>query len=170
MDILQYLNRITKEGTYCILPDEIFHARTEEQTTGDAAGGRSGVTVVKYTSESLSEQKREAKLIKEITMRVLNTKGDNASLSRLFKALMLLVPKDFRNGEYNDSFKEWVMMLTDTICSSLSTKMITERHCPGAKYWLNTLQIRMESWQKMVKVDTPEEDGDKSISVTITGW
>ena len=169
MTLLDYLNRITKEGTYCILPDELFHQKTEEQYVGDGAGGRSGVTVIKYTSESLSEQKKEAKLIKEITMRCLNCQGDNASLSRLWKALMVIVPKDFRNGEYNDDFKSWFLLFMDSICSSLSMKMLTERMTPGAKYLLNTLQIRMASWQKMVSTEIKEE-GAKSISVNISGW
>lgn len=170
MTLLEYLNKITNFGTKCALPSEVFHMRTEESSVGDGAGGKSGATIVKYTSESISEQKREYKLLQTVSSRVLNAREDNASIKRLWDALMIFVPKDFRNGDYNSSktdFRNWVLMMADTICSELTDKMLVERHCPGARYWLTTLQTRMEAWTKSVKVDANDDNSDsKRVEVT----
>ena len=173
MNLVEYLNRLTNNGTKCALPTEIFKQQTEEQSVGDGAGGRSGITVVRFVSESLSNEKRDFRLLQQITLRALNTKCDNASIFRLWKALFVLVPKDFRNGLYDElksDFKDWLLMFVDTICTELSNKMLTERNIPGARYWLTTLQTRMDAWQKSVNVEASDAGTDKQLSIHIAGF
>lgn len=171
MTIVEYLNKLTQAGTKCALPDELFNQHTQESSTGDGMGGKSGLTVVCYKSESISEAKRELKLLKDITMRAMNCKGDNASLSRLFIAIKYICSKQLE-GDYEsikEDFKSWFLMFIDTICSEISKKMLVERNCPGARYWLTTLQTRMESWQKMVNVETSAE-GNTNVTVNFGSW
>ena len=164
--MFEFISRLTENGTKCKLPSNIVSQRSEEQFMGDGAGGRSGWTIVKYTSESIGEQKRNERLLERITMLVLNTRSDNASVFRLYQMLFTLVPKDFRNGLYvKDDWVDWLLAMSTSIAAELSTLMLKERHCSSANVLLKTLQSRIDSWNKLASISVEEGKDMKNIVV-----
>lgn len=155
MTCIEYLNKITNNGTRASLPKEVVSQYSV--TSGNTAKTSNGITVVSYKAESLNEAKKEEKLVEQISMLVLNTPKDNCSIKRFYNHCMNVVPKDFRNGEYNKSeWTEFVLAMALTISSQLTAIVINERHFKGADTLLKVLSARIEAWSAKVQVDGDE--------------
>lgn len=161
MTCLEYLNKITENGTLAALPKEV----TEQHaiTTGNDGQTSNGITVTCFRSESISEAKAKERLIEKLSLLVLNTPSDNCSIKRFFNHCMNVVPKDFRNGEYDkETWTEFVLSMALTISSKLTALVIKERHWKGADTLLKVLMCRIDAWNaKLVKVD----DDEKKVTI-----
>lgn len=156
MECLEYLNKITDFGTRAILPREV----TEQQSITMENDGQTsnGVTVVKYTTESLSEEKKVNRLIEQISMLVLNTQKDKASVKRFRDHCMRIVPRDFQNGEYDKTaWTEFLLSMALSISAQLTRIVIKERHWKGADTLLKVLTTRIEAWNTRVEVTSDDE-------------
>lgn len=162
MTCLEYLKRITKDGTAAVVPKELSAQHTV--TTGNDGQTSNGITVVSYKSESITEAKREEKLVERISMLVLNTPKDNCSVKRFYNHCMKVVPKDFQNGEYSKTeWTEFILSMALTIASQLTAMVIKERHWKGADTLLRVLSTRIEAWNSKVQIDADDEGKVKTV-------
>lgn len=140
MTALEYVNKITQNGTFIRLPNK----ETTQQK--DRSGSPVDWTeVVCYRTTSIGEEKRTELLLERITLTALNS----SSPYQFYKHVLNLLPKQVRIGEYDAAgWTELLSEITLELANKFSSIAINERNFKGSSTMLAILQTRMEAWQK----------------------
>lgn len=150
MTALEYVNKITQNGTIIRLPKDDC---TQQK---DRSGSPIDWTeVVCYRTSSVGEQKRTEAIIERITLTALNS----TSPYQFYKHVMMLIPKQMRIGEYDsEGWTELLSEITLELANQLSSIAITERNFKGSGTMLTILQTRMEAWQKKATISAEKNE------------
>lgn len=144
MTALEYVNKITQNGTFIRLPQK----ETTQQK--DRSGSPVDWTeVVCYRTTSIGEEKRTELLLERITLTALNS----SSPYQFYKHVLNLLPKQVRIGEYDaEGWTELLSEITLELANKFSSIAINERNFKGSSTMLAILQTRMEAWQKKATI------------------
>lgn len=144
MTALEYVNKITQNGTFIRLPNK----ETTQQK--DRSGSPVDWTeVVCYRTTSIGEEKRTELLLERITLTALNS----SSPYQFYKHVLNLLPKQVRIGEYDaEGWTELLSEITLELANKFSSIAINERNFKGSSTMLAILQTRMEAWQKKATI------------------
>lgn len=173
MTCIEYLDKITRNGMKCKFSNKVFNQETTEQAleVNDQGQPLHKVTVIRYKSESISEAKREEKFLEQITTIAISTPSDNAAVKRFYNVCMNIVPKDFRNGEYD--YSTWLEWLSNFIQVGIGPALLKmsmeERHLVGGRQMWQILCKRLEVFsQKATAILEKTEEGN--LAINFTGW
>lgn len=171
MTALEYLNKITDGGLKCRLTQGMVNQHTTEKATevNDMGNPISKWTVVCYKAESISEGKRDERILEKITLTALNTRSDKASVRRFHDAVMKIIPKDFRNGDYD--YAQWLDFLTTFVNYGIGNTLLNmtmqERHLVGGRAMWAMLTKRVEAWNERIEAKIENEGSDKVVHINL---
>lgn len=142
MDVLEYISKITKNGSLVALTRETVNEVVNH--TGDGAGSFTNVTL--YHGETPGEHRENEKMLEKVTTCALCC--DDPEL--FYEHVSIIIPEKYKRcGVY--VAEEWSRLLNHMwiSCSMLLTTMvIQERYQKSAKVLLEILQTRIKEWRR----------------------
>ena len=163
---LEYVKRITEDGGKVLLSGNQVQERKTHQ-----GQGRDAFFEVRVFNEEKQRQKVDEMFLVKISELALNV--DDPRL--FYEHVMLIIPKLYRNGEYDEL--EWTNLLkhiTLSLSMLMTGKAWNERFTKSATNILSMLQTRSSAWNKKVQVSSDkknehgESDGGYNVVVNIT--
>lgn len=162
MTCLEYLNRLTDNGSKVIVCDK---SQLEYQKVTRIVNETTWTEVHTYMSESTDDRKKQEKMLERIThvVNVIKTPY------QFYRHMMVIVPKDFRNGEYAGHEDEWLELfenLSIELCATMSAMMHRGRNSPGANIELANLKLRCEAFAGKSTATVNDAEGRKVKTIT----
>ena len=171
MNALEYVRKITQNGSRCRFPSE----KSKEVKVIEGSSPFQKFETKLYRTEPDEDDgiKLENTLLERVTVTALNSTTPQA----FYDHVCLILPKkvgkvSIERGEYDEEkWKPLLQELTLEISNELAALAFKERNFNGSQTIIKMLQARIKSWQKAVVAEVgaekDEDDGHIQLNINI---
>ena len=152
MTALEYINDITKRGTFVLLQKKMVNEHVE--SVGDGNGSYTKATL--FRGETPDEYKDREHMVEAITTCAINCDPEDIRL--FYDHVFMLLPKKAQQGTFDEEgLSELVRHILLSARMKLTEMVIQERFQKSANVLLTILQSRIKEWQKKAVVNGKSE-------------